>query len=324
MEQRRELGPRPVARLEAELVGDRDDEVDDVPAVTARVLVVGLDHVAQQHRCTAVGGRELERIVEPVLALARERREEQQDGQQQQQGPRMAGSGEGDQQPEWSEQRVDCIGGSDRLQLLDGREPENRPGDDERCGEVEQQLGAEGGDVQRRVTPGRGPRSEEEDEGRPDGVPRTDDDERKPVDRHPFPRDLRRHAEDERAADDERQQPWRQQEPHRHEHALGRYGVARAELELHPGGGCITEDRHEERFEREGSVLGEEDEPDRDQREERREDPGRMRTGEVACRLRAAVLDERLVVERRAGGCGSRRSHGSKIGTPVRALDAGS
>ena len=78
------------ARLEPELVGDADDEVDDVAAVAAGVLVVGLDDVAEQHRRAAVRGRELERVVDAVLPLAREGREEQEHGQHEQERPRTA------------------------------------------------------------------------------------------------------------------------------------------------------------------------------------------------------------------------------------------
>ena len=78
MEQRGKLRAAPVARFELELVGDRDHEIDDVAAVSAGVLVVGFDDVAEQHGRSAVCGGELERVVDPPLTLTREGREEQQ------------------------------------------------------------------------------------------------------------------------------------------------------------------------------------------------------------------------------------------------------
>ena len=73
--------------VEPEPVGDRHDEIDDVTAVTARVLVVGLDHVAEEHRRAAVCGRQLECVVDPALALAREGREEEQHRQDEREAP---------------------------------------------------------------------------------------------------------------------------------------------------------------------------------------------------------------------------------------------
>ena len=64
MEECRELGLSPCLRVEAELVGDVEDERDDILAVQARVLVVGLDHISEQERGTAIGVRQLERVVD--------------------------------------------------------------------------------------------------------------------------------------------------------------------------------------------------------------------------------------------------------------------
>ena len=75
--------------VEPEAVGDAEHEVDDVATVAARVLVVGLDDVAEQHRGAAVRARELERVVDAALALARERREQQEHRQNEQERPRV-------------------------------------------------------------------------------------------------------------------------------------------------------------------------------------------------------------------------------------------
>ena len=73
VQQRNELGVAPVARVrDAELVADGEHEVDDVAAVAAGVLVVGLDDVAEQEGGAAVRVAQLERVVDAVLALLAE------------------------------------------------------------------------------------------------------------------------------------------------------------------------------------------------------------------------------------------------------------
>ena len=66
----------PLAGAELELVRDAHRELDDVAAVHAGVGVVGLDHVAEQERRAAVGVAQLELVVDPHPALAREDREQ--------------------------------------------------------------------------------------------------------------------------------------------------------------------------------------------------------------------------------------------------------
>ena len=81
----RELGAPPLARRQAEAVGHREREQDDLARVVARVLVVGLDHVAEKERGAAVGVAELERVVDPPPPLLRqegEQREEREDDEE--------------------------------------------------------------------------------------------------------------------------------------------------------------------------------------------------------------------------------------------------
>jgi hypothetical protein len=106
VEQRGKLRAAPVARCELEPVGDRDDEIDNVTAVSAGVLVVGFDDVAEQHGCSAVRGGELERVVDPPLTLAGERRKEQQHRQHEQERPGTPIRAERDEEAERREHRV--------------------------------------------------------------------------------------------------------------------------------------------------------------------------------------------------------------------------
>ena len=61
---------------------DLDRELDHVAAVRTGVGVVGLDHVAEQHRRAAIGLRELERLVDPRAALLREDPQQQRERQE--------------------------------------------------------------------------------------------------------------------------------------------------------------------------------------------------------------------------------------------------
>ena len=75
VQQRDELGVAALARGRR-AVARRQHEVDDMAAVASRVLVVGLDDVAEEQRRPAIRLRELERVVDPHAALAREEREQ--------------------------------------------------------------------------------------------------------------------------------------------------------------------------------------------------------------------------------------------------------
>ena len=155
VQERRELGLPPLARVEPEPVGDRDDEIDDVSAVAARVLVVGLDHVAEEHRRAAVRGRQLECVVDPALPLAREGREEEQHRQHEQERPRMPVRREGDEQAERREQRVDGEGGQHGAELRERRDLDRGAQEDECEDDVEDELRAERRDVDRKRAPAR-------------------------------------------------------------------------------------------------------------------------------------------------------------------------
>ena len=70
MEEGGELDVAALAKVEPERVGDAEREFDHAAAVAAGVGVVGLDHVAEQHRRALVRLAQLERLVDPRLALA--------------------------------------------------------------------------------------------------------------------------------------------------------------------------------------------------------------------------------------------------------------
>jgi energy-coupling factor transporter ATP-binding protein EcfA2 len=72
VEERDELRDAPVGTVERELVRNGEHQVDDVPAVITGVLVVGLDHVAEQEGGTPVRVGELEGVIDAALPLAGE------------------------------------------------------------------------------------------------------------------------------------------------------------------------------------------------------------------------------------------------------------
>ena len=105
MQQRAELGGAARLVVDAELVGDRDGELDHVLGVLAGVGVVGLDHVAQQQRGAAVGAGELDRLLDARRALAGEDREQPGERDDEEHGVRLVGGGEGGEQADRDEQQ---------------------------------------------------------------------------------------------------------------------------------------------------------------------------------------------------------------------------
>ena len=84
VQKRGELGVPPLSRRESQLLHDGESQLDHVPAMAARVGVVGLDHVPEQKRCPSVCVAELEFLVDPGAALAREDCEEDEQRQRKQ------------------------------------------------------------------------------------------------------------------------------------------------------------------------------------------------------------------------------------------------
>ena len=98
-----------------------------MPAVAPRVRVVGLDHVAEQQRRTAIRMTELDRMIDPPPSLSREEPDQAEQRQGEQDGVRPIGErGVGDDEPERGESKVDQV-----------REPDGR--------EMRPDVDAEGG-----------------------------------------------------------------------------------------------------------------------------------------------------------------------------------
>ena len=127
----------------------RERQLHDVPAVHARVLVVGLDHVAEQEGGAAVGVAELELVVDPHAALAREDREQADQRQREQHAVRRRLGGEGHGEPDRSQARVDHVDRGHRPQVVLRRHAERRPLAGGGDGEVERELRGQRRQVER-------------------------------------------------------------------------------------------------------------------------------------------------------------------------------
>ena len=227
--------PRRVSASTPSWSATRQRQLDHVLGVIARVLVVGLDHVAQQQRGAAIGLRELQRVVDPRLALAREERE-QRDEREHEHAPRRAAAAAPNaaSSPTGREQRVDAV---DERQLVadrGGPDAEREP----RAQRREQRVAAELGHERERVPRQRRPRrasARRRGRGRARAAPRTRRPRRAAIVRWAEPvatHRLDRVGQHVRGGDEQRDERRREQQEHRDEHDLRRDDDARAGGEL--------------------------------------------------------------------------------------------
>ena len=127
VEQGRELCVAPLAGGKSELVDDRKCQLDDVLAVLSRVRVVGLDDVAEQERCPAVGVAQLELVIDAHTPLAREDGEESDERQGEQHSCGGASARKGDGEPDRGEPGIDHVDRAHRAQVEPGRHSERGP-----------------------------------------------------------------------------------------------------------------------------------------------------------------------------------------------------
>ena len=237
MQERGELGVAAATADEAQLVADGEDQLEDVAAVRARVGVVGLDDVAEQHRRAAVGARELERLVHAPLPLARREADHEQQRQRQQEPDAALRGRERGQQAERREHEVDRERPGERGEQLERRMPSAARSRSAELDEVEGELAEErdGDDRQRaRVERRRRAAREHEDERGPSAYQelpsrtstRSGGCNAREVLGQLAEQRPRRRPEGDCAG--------RQQEQHLDQHELGRDGRAASDLELEP------------------------------------------------------------------------------------------
>jgi hypothetical protein len=336
MEKRRELRVAPGARAEAELARDREREIDDVAAVGARVGVVRLDDVAEQERRPAVGGAELEDMVDPHLALPCEDRQQEDEREGQEQAVRIPHRGERHGETDRSQSGVDEPHEAHGPELDARRHPEREAFVRRRAHEVEGELSGERGEVERDCRDRRGRLSRQaEDERGTKRVPAVGERNQDPLEMDAAAPVLDEVGEQHSARDHQRHPADRHDEEHRDEDDLGRYRRAGSHLEVEHERQRVGADEqgHDRRSRR--AIRGGEQERRECRRSEEaaaEERGGRaLARGEAARPARAPVVDRVLGVwiERRprpnraAENVDSAVGHtASEIGLDGRLLDS--
>ncbi len=260
VKKRRELDVAALVRVEAELVGDGERKLDHAAAVAAGVGVVGLDHIAKQHRRALVGAAQLKRLVDPGLALAGKDGEDRCERHDQQADRRAElDCRERDQQ---ADRRQGAVQRVDRLHQFGegaGRGAVDETAANCRRREVEGELRQQRGRVDRPVGPledlGAGG---DQHRGRADRVPAVAEDVEGAIDAGLPGGVVDQPAEGPADADHQRHDRGRQQEEHRHEDQLGWDRVAVGDVELRPAGDDVGGHQEGQLSEVEGAGRGEE------------------------------------------------------------------
>ena len=248
VQQRRELEVAPLARAAARARRRHAAQLDHVTAVHAGVGVVGLDHVAEQEGGAAVGVAELELVVDPNPALAREDREQADQRQREHHAVRRGLGRKGHGEPDRSKACVDHVDGRHRTQVVLRRHAERDPLTGGGDGEVERELRGERRQVERPLAERRRPfAGEPEHERRADRVRGVQQAQDEALEVQRPSQALDRAREQHAGRDGERHPAGRQQKQHRDENQLGRHRGTAADLELEPEGRGVRADQHQHR-----------------------------------------------------------------------------
>ena len=235
VQERCELRVSALTGIEPHAVGDVDHERHHVAAVAARVGIVGLDDVSEQHRGASVGVAELECVVDANLALSCEVREQ---SDQRQRDDNQRGVGAASERSEDGDGRQGRVDGPDpdhETQEAPRRDTEAETVAQGRAPEVEGELGDQGQRVDRQVVRRRcGLAGRDEDERRADGMPGVHEPQEAAVDRDTAARVFGEAAEEQTCCDAERDVLHRKEGEHRHEDELRRDRRAGADLEVDP------------------------------------------------------------------------------------------
>jgi hypothetical protein len=235
VEECREFRLSPRTGVEAKLVGDVEDERDDVLAMEARVGVVGLDHVPEQKRGAAICMRKLERVIDARFPFSREVRKEAHQWQAEQEGVRLRQRRVGQSEAERGQGEVDEPGRSQGASQLSRPDSQGGEATCGRAPEVERELRSQGESHQRQVTQRRRRGAQScEDEHWADRVPRAQQVETGTAE-VPFAAEvLGKLAQEEPGGDEQRHQGKRRQEEHWNEDELCRDCPGKSDLELDP------------------------------------------------------------------------------------------
>ena len=223
---------------------DRDREPDDALAVLARVVVVGLDHVAEHERGALVGVLQLEQSLESRMPLAREGGEHAEQGEQPQHRERLVMHLERDGQRDGGERRVDPVDpGLARLLAQAGAGLDRVTGGGE--GEVDRELGEQRQRQHSRAGPPR-LRAEGREHGRgADGEPRVADCLYEPARHGPPAQHVRQASENECERHEHRRERDGHDEQQRDEGELGRDGESGRHVEPDARRHCQHQHAHQ-------------------------------------------------------------------------------
>ena len=217
------------------LVGDGHGHHHDAVAVLAAgVLIVGRHDVVHQQRRAAVGGRELQRVADVLVALAGEVADQPRDGHDAQDGPWVLDHDHGGEEAERRQADVHAGDLEVEAQVQRRSDAQDGPLAHEAAAEVEGQLGQDGqGEDPEGVGRGGGGAGDAEHQADAHRVPRVGHGDQQPQRVGAPQRDLGQPPQ-ERAGDHvDGQQRGRDGEGERDQDQLGRAGVARADVEAH-------------------------------------------------------------------------------------------
>ena len=285
--------------------------------MATRVGVVGLDDVSEEERRAPVGVAELERVVDPAVALAREEGEEREQRDDEQDRERLVVSDHGEEEPGRGERRVHEVDGGGHPELGPEGDVECHPGPHRRAGEVEGELREEHPSEERQDLPrGSGLAGNRKHKRGPEGVPRAEDLQQRALPVDASARELARRAEQEADGDAERHERHWEQEEHGHEDDLRGDREPGADLELDARCEGVRDDEHEEHPRLDDPVRGrEEGERDchGDERQGTEERGARVSRRQPFGRARTRVLDEPAGLGIEVGRGGRRHGHPSGV-----------
>ncbi len=234
VQQRAQLGRLAHVLVDAEPLRDLHREPDDVLGVAPGVLVVLLEHVAQQQRRAAVGAPELERLGDAGLALAGEDRDQRDGREREQRGGRHPARGDRREQPERGEQRIDAEDDAELGERVARAHPEAQPEARDGHGRLDGELGGERERVHRPQRPVGLLRPERDQHDRRRQRPgRVRERERHAREGAAPAQRIDERGEQEGQGAEQRDERRRQQQQHGHEHRLRGDRVAGAGGELH-------------------------------------------------------------------------------------------
>ena len=272
----------------------------------ARVLVVRLDDVGQDHRGAAVRVAQLKCAVDALLTLPREHRQEHDQRHHEDHRDPVLHRGERGEQPEGREQEVDAPHPLDAGELVARPDPELEPPAWDVHHKLAGELSPERREIERPLVERRLAGSgRHEHQGRTQGIPRVAQGGDRPLGMPAAAEEVGCRTEKSGGGHEQRNARGRQEEEHRDEYELRRSRVGGADRELDPEGDEVEEHEPGGQRRRERSLPGREDgeqhgRDDEARGNDRLADTLAVRERLGSLRARALQLDLGFGIEQRA------------------------